>query len=176
MEMGDRLREIREKMGLSVDAMAKKVGMKNRKSWEGYEKGANSPKADVLTILTEEGFNPYWILTGNGSIRGNENGTNSNYQEKGIYTDLSPGNKKSNYEEKWKEEEVRECLRNTMSAVIEFQNKKGLRYDPKITPEFILSVFDVVKKDLENARQEDRKLTSEEVRARVLALFILHTK
>ncbi|WP_184261697.1 helix-turn-helix domain-containing protein [Novispirillum itersonii] len=59
-----RLRRIRHQAGLSASEMARHVGLKDRKSWENYERGQTTPKADVLTRLAQLGIDINWLLTG----------------------------------------------------------------------------------------------------------------
>lgn len=62
-----RLRGIRRQAGLSASEMAHHVGLKDRKSWENYERGNTIPKADVLTRLAQLGIDINWLLTGNSA-------------------------------------------------------------------------------------------------------------
>jgi transcriptional regulator with XRE-family HTH domain len=66
--LAGRLKTIREYFGLSTADMAHRVGLKNRKSWEGYEKAVGVPKADVLYILACHGIDPWWLLSGEGEM------------------------------------------------------------------------------------------------------------
>lgn len=59
-----RLRMIRHQAGLTASEMARHVGLKDRKSWENYERGQTTPKADVLTRLALLGIDINWLLTG----------------------------------------------------------------------------------------------------------------
>lgn len=71
MTIGDRLKEIREKLGFSQNAMAKFVDCSSR-AWQGYESGANIPGGDVLAKLAKSGININWILTGENIKTENE--------------------------------------------------------------------------------------------------------
>ena len=64
----ERLRQVRKHFGLTAAQMAERVGLNDRKSWENYERGQSSPKADVLSRLTEAGIDPTWLLTGSGTM------------------------------------------------------------------------------------------------------------
>lgn len=66
----DRLKEAREALGMSTSQMAVRVGLRDRKSWERYETGENSPKADALSRLVGLGVSAQWILTGSGPMMG----------------------------------------------------------------------------------------------------------
>ncbi|MDP2699644.1 helix-turn-helix transcriptional regulator [Thalassospira sp.] len=67
-DLAGRLKSVRVHLHLSSAEMAKKVGLQNRKSWEGYEKGSNSPKAEVLCNLARSGIDAEWLLTGEGEM------------------------------------------------------------------------------------------------------------
>lgn len=73
-DFAGRLRSVRRHLQLSSSDMATSVGLKNRKSWEGYEKGLNSPKVDVVCKLAEIGISPRWLLTGEGEIGDEKSG------------------------------------------------------------------------------------------------------
>lgn len=66
--LAGRLKTIREHLGLSTADMAHRVGLKNRKSWEGYEKAAGVPRADALYVLACHGIDPWWLLSGEGEM------------------------------------------------------------------------------------------------------------
>lgn len=67
-ELAGRLKSVRAHFGLSTIEMARCVGLKNRKSWEGYERAVSAPKADVLYILACHGIDPWWLLSGEGEM------------------------------------------------------------------------------------------------------------
>ena len=67
-EIGARLRQSRKQIGLSSTAMAEKVGLSSRSSWERYERGLHMPSGDVLIALAGLGVNANWILTGQGEM------------------------------------------------------------------------------------------------------------
>jgi len=64
----DRVRAVRDHFGFSATKMAEFVGLKDRKSWERYEKGDGEPKSGHLTILYKNGVNIHWLLSGEGSM------------------------------------------------------------------------------------------------------------
>jgi transcriptional regulator with XRE-family HTH domain len=74
-DLAGRIKLTRAHFGLSAAEMASRVGLRNRKSWEGYEKGLNTPKADVLRQLVLLGINPRWLLIGEGEMVGPEQAT-----------------------------------------------------------------------------------------------------
>jgi SOS-response transcriptional repressor LexA len=68
MDVKDRIREIRNNIGLSQEALALSTGSK-RTTIAGYENGISLPHAEFLTELsTKYGINPNWILTGQGNM------------------------------------------------------------------------------------------------------------
>lgn len=66
--LSQRLKEIRARLALSSALMAERVGLSDRKSWENYERGVSSPKADVLSRLVDLGIDARWLLTGQGQM------------------------------------------------------------------------------------------------------------
>lgn len=65
----DRLKKIRESLGLSQREMAEAVDS-SFTSWQGYEAGRNTPGGKVLESLANMGFNINWLLTGIGEMHG----------------------------------------------------------------------------------------------------------
>ncbi|MEQ9143806.1 MAG: helix-turn-helix transcriptional regulator [Parvibaculaceae bacterium] len=65
--LGERLRAVRQSMGLSASKMAGMWGLE-RKTWERYEHGDGAPKANVLIGLARMGINEVWLLTGMGDM------------------------------------------------------------------------------------------------------------
>lgn len=73
MTLAERLKLIRESLGMSQSAMAKAADS-SLPSWQGYEAGRNVPGGKVLEALARMGFNINWVLTGEGEMkRGWEN-------------------------------------------------------------------------------------------------------
>ncbi len=68
-ELGARLREVRNAMGLNASKMAGLWNME-RKTWERYEHGDGVPKANVLIDLVGRGVSAVWLLTGQGTLTG----------------------------------------------------------------------------------------------------------
>ncbi len=66
-EFGERLREVRNSLGISASKMASIWGLE-RKTWERYEHGEGAPKANVLIDLVAMGVNSVWLLTGQGEM------------------------------------------------------------------------------------------------------------
>lgn len=62
--LSDRLREVRESLGLSQQALADKAGVTAR-SQRNYEVGERAPDATYLTALAAAGADVRYILTGN---------------------------------------------------------------------------------------------------------------
>lgn len=63
MTIGERLKKIRENLGLSQANMAILAGC-HKKSWEGYEAENSLPGGEVLSKLAKAGIDINWVLTG----------------------------------------------------------------------------------------------------------------
>lgn len=66
--IGDRLKTIRKELSLTQAEMAQRL-LLSHKGWQLLESPKASPGAQTLLKLAEFGFDPTWILTGNGSMR-----------------------------------------------------------------------------------------------------------
>jgi phage repressor protein C with HTH and peptisase S24 domain len=67
-QLSERLKEARKSLGLNATEMAALVGLKDRKSWEHYEREETSPRSEVLSHLVKRGIDANWILTGEGRM------------------------------------------------------------------------------------------------------------
>lgn len=67
--LSQRLSQVRHHLGFTTNEMATCVGLKDRQSWERYERGETSPKADVLSHIANMGVNTNWLLTGTGLMQ-----------------------------------------------------------------------------------------------------------
>lgn len=64
MEIGQRIKTAREKIGWSQRELGEKVG-KDRKTITNYETGVTDPPAGVLVAMSRAiGVSPRWLLTG----------------------------------------------------------------------------------------------------------------
>lgn len=65
--VGARLKEERERLGLSQGAIAEHVGASRRAvvAWEG---GATAPGADTLALLASKGFDVLFVVVGQRSV------------------------------------------------------------------------------------------------------------
>jgi len=63
VSLSSRLREERERLGLSQDAFAAGIGQ-SRKSQIRYESGERTPDADYLTEAAKQGVDIFYLLTG----------------------------------------------------------------------------------------------------------------
>ena len=50
-QIGGRFKQLRASLGLSTARMAEAVGLRERKSWEGYEAGHHLPNGSVLLVI-----------------------------------------------------------------------------------------------------------------------------
>ena len=73
MTVGERLKKIRENLGLSQANMAI-LAKCHKKSWEGYEAGNSIPGGEVLSNLAQTGIDINWVLT--GQVNKTENSIN----------------------------------------------------------------------------------------------------
>lgn len=64
-KLSDRLREVRQHLNKNIPQMAKIADVSSG-AWSSYESGITTPGSNVLEILAETGFDPTWLLTGNG--------------------------------------------------------------------------------------------------------------
>ncbi len=66
----ERIKEIRVNLRKSQREMAESMGYKSYKSWAQLESGERFPSFETLTDLAKQGFNPAWIVTGEGFMKG----------------------------------------------------------------------------------------------------------
>lgn len=66
-QLGTRLKEVRNILGMSQTAIAKATES-SLPSWQGYEAGKNVPGGKVLEALSRIGIDANWVLTGNGKM------------------------------------------------------------------------------------------------------------
>lgn len=66
MQFSDRLREERERLGLTQDEMATQCGTSKR-SYCAYEAGESQPKSDFMASFANVGGDVLYILTGQRS-------------------------------------------------------------------------------------------------------------
>ena len=67
VSLGERLREERERLGLSQTLFGD-LAQVTKKTQMLYEGGQRSPKADYLTAIAEQGIDVQYVLTGNRSV------------------------------------------------------------------------------------------------------------
>lgn len=65
----ERLRRARERLGKTQMEMGELTGVSGR-SWQDYEAGKAMPKVSVYERLAALGFNPEWLLVGEGPMFG----------------------------------------------------------------------------------------------------------
>lgn len=66
--VGARLAEMRTIMRLTQQEMADRLGVGLR-TWQNIERGGNVPSGETLLKIAALGYNPGWILTGQGLMR-----------------------------------------------------------------------------------------------------------
>lgn len=67
MNLGERLKQVRENLGYTQKEMAKAINT-NPQTWQVYESGKSVPGGNVLEALARMGFNVNWLLTGEGEM------------------------------------------------------------------------------------------------------------
>lgn len=63
-----RLRAVRNHLGLAVTAISEQAGLKDRNTWHRYEKGETRPNSDTLAYLHGKGIDINWLLSGEGTM------------------------------------------------------------------------------------------------------------
>lgn len=71
MTLPDRIKKVREHLGLSQKDMAARLDI-SLTALQGYEGGRSVPGGNVFEALSRIGFNANWLLTGKGSMRQEE--------------------------------------------------------------------------------------------------------
>ncbi|MBF0168757.1 MAG: helix-turn-helix domain-containing protein [Alphaproteobacteria bacterium] len=69
----ERLRIVRESLGLNQKEMSKHIGLGDS-SWQRYELGGSIPGGEALAAVALLGFSGHWLLTGEGPMRPGESG------------------------------------------------------------------------------------------------------
>jgi DNA-binding XRE family transcriptional regulator len=62
-----RFRAVRDALGMTQQEIATALGIGCR-SWRSYERGEQTPGAQVLEGLCRLGVNPWWLLAGKGEV------------------------------------------------------------------------------------------------------------
>jgi transcriptional regulator with XRE-family HTH domain len=81
MTIFNRLKEEREKLGLSQSSAGELVGV-TKQTFIQWEKGKSYPDAEQMSLLLESGFNITYIITGNLPL------APMSYQTGGVATEL----------------------------------------------------------------------------------------
>ncbi|TXG98597.1 MAG: XRE family transcriptional regulator [Nevskiaceae bacterium] len=84
--LADRMKKIRESFRCSQKMMSSRLEL-GATTWQNYERGLNYPNGETLVRLRQEGFNPTWILTGDGPMRLGANGSQVIDFDKELFTD-----------------------------------------------------------------------------------------
>lgn len=72
--ISERLKEVRDALGLSQQAMADQLGVSLR-SQQNYEAGKRTPDAEYLAALAEKDVDIQYVLTGRRSVAGTASAT-----------------------------------------------------------------------------------------------------
>ncbi len=81
--VGARLARFRQKLGLSQDDLANRLGIAER-TYQAYERNETEPKCHVLKALAEIGGDPTWIVTGRSVTAGSAPGRPANDWNHGL--------------------------------------------------------------------------------------------
>ncbi|MFA5123245.1 XRE family transcriptional regulator, partial [Zavarzinia sp.] len=81
--VGARLARFRQKLGLSQDDLAARLGIAER-TYQAYERNETEPKCHVLKALAEIGGDPTWIVTGRSVATGPAPGRPANDWNHGL--------------------------------------------------------------------------------------------
>lgn len=65
--IGQRLRKVRDDLGLTQTEMASRVSVSPR-TWQSWERAEYYPTAEALRFLAEQGVDGNWVLTGNMTL------------------------------------------------------------------------------------------------------------
>jgi len=65
--IGQRLRKVRDDLGLTQTEMASRVSVSPR-TWQSWERAEYYPTAEALRFLAEQGVDVHWVLTGNMAL------------------------------------------------------------------------------------------------------------
>ncbi|MBR9973064.1 helix-turn-helix domain-containing protein [Magnetospirillum sulfuroxidans] len=65
--IGQRLRKVRDDLGLTQTEMASRVSVSPR-TWQSWERAEYYPTAEALRFLAEQGVDVNWVLTGNMAL------------------------------------------------------------------------------------------------------------
>jgi transcriptional regulator with XRE-family HTH domain len=125
-QIGGRFKQLRASLGLSTARMAEAVGLRERKSWEGYEAGHHLPNGTVLLALAGLGYDVNWLLTGRGNMR---------YEPS---TGRAPG---ASMDEA--------LLRKVVVACERFLSEKGLSATPDFRAKLVLGAYRLMRRQVE---------------------------
>ena len=64
-DIGSRLKQVRESLGLTQPEFASRLGL-HYQTYRNYEAGDRDATVGVILALTTDGFSPTWLLTGVG--------------------------------------------------------------------------------------------------------------
>ena len=69
--IAERIKIIRESLGLNQKSFAESIGISSNATISRWERGLNFPPADTLAVIQEKyGISVEWIVTGQGTMKG----------------------------------------------------------------------------------------------------------
>jgi transcriptional regulator with XRE-family HTH domain len=125
-QIGGRFKQLRASLGLSTARMAEAVGLRERKSWEGYEAGHHLPNGSVLLVIAGLGYDVNWLLTGRGGMRFEATAARST----GLPLDEA-------------------LLRKVVVACERFLAEKGMAATPDFRAKLVLGAFRLMRRQVE---------------------------
>lgn len=84
--IAERMAEIRRYLDETLRSMAARLSL-GEMTWQAYEKGRYLPGSETLLRLRHEGFNPTWVLTGEGPMRLPQAGQQYDGFDKTLFSD-----------------------------------------------------------------------------------------
>lgn len=76
MNIAERIRKIRQELGLTILELSKKINVSDR-TISNYERGERKPSVDYLTLLYEHlNANPVWLISGKGEMFADKTASN----------------------------------------------------------------------------------------------------
>ena len=125
-QIGARFKQLRASLGLSTARMAEAVGLRERKSWEGYEAGHHLPNGSVLLEVAALGYDVNWLLTGRGGMR---------YETTGARSAATPVDEA--------------LLRKVVVACERFLAEKGVAATPDFRAKLVLGAFRLMRRQVD---------------------------
>jgi transcriptional regulator with XRE-family HTH domain len=134
-DLAERMKLIRDSLGMSQKMLSSRLEL-GATTWQNYERGLNYPSGETLLKLRQEGFNPTWILTGEGPMRMAASGTQHTDFDRELFADCFT----AVYEllEELGKERKAETLMNLAFQVYEMQVEQAAKGSTKMSMAAVL--------------------------------------